>query len=475
MVFLNSGNSKLALVIGINYNDSSTAKLNGCINDTYKIIDFLKFKCGYQDDNIVCLTDDTDIKPTKNNILNSIREFVEKAQSGNFKELWFSYSGHGSYISAYAAEETDGQDEALVPLDYKDNGLISDNDIYSQLVEPLPSDCCLFSIVDACHSGTSLDLPFVYRVDGGLQKNNNNTPQANVIKLSGCRDNQTSADAYINNKFQGALTFTFIKTLNDLNFNLTPRQLAKRVKSYLNNNKFNQIPTITLSRDSTLDELIIGSNNNERNINIFMEGDSWCRDESSWNIYSVDENKLIYQENKRFYINNEKVNYPLYLVDGTYILIFHDTYGDGGVKGNIKFLNSGVKIKEFYFNSGSYKSLEFKIDNKNDVEPVNVIKNIDYEVSCDYYGIQESSWNVVDNLNNNIFNNDNKFSTSNEIIKLSGKINSGNYRLKLIDTYGDGGISAKIKIDGVEVLNYQWMNMDWNNTNGYLKFIDFSV
>ena len=48
---------------------------------------------------------------------------------------------------------------------------------------------------------------------------------------------------------------------------------------------------------------------------------------------------------------NEKVNYKCKLDDGTYIMIFYDSYGDGGVKGNIKFINSGVELKDFVFSS----------------------------------------------------------------------------------------------------------------------------
>ena len=73
MSFLNSGNNKCGLIIGINYVNDMDAKLNGCINDTKRITNFLKTRCGYQDENIQIITDDTTIKPTKNNIINAIK------------------------------------------------------------------------------------------------------------------------------------------------------------------------------------------------------------------------------------------------------------------------------------------------------------------------------------------------------------------------------------------------------------------
>ena len=69
MSFLGSDSKKLALIIGINYTGKN-GELRGCITDTQKIINMLKTRCGYNDSQIILLTDETPIKPTKTNILN---------------------------------------------------------------------------------------------------------------------------------------------------------------------------------------------------------------------------------------------------------------------------------------------------------------------------------------------------------------------------------------------------------------------
>ena len=56
MSFLGTSNTKLALVIGINYTGKN-GELRGCINDTQKIINTLKTRCGYKDSQIILLTD----------------------------------------------------------------------------------------------------------------------------------------------------------------------------------------------------------------------------------------------------------------------------------------------------------------------------------------------------------------------------------------------------------------------------------
>ena len=67
-----------------------------------------------------------------------------------------------------------------------------------------------------------------------------------------------------------------------------------------------------------------------------------------------------------------------------------------------------------------------------------------FQINCDYYGVNESSWNIVDSLGHNVFAYDRKFFKSNEnqIVKL--QLDTGNYKLKCKDNYGDGGITGII-------------------------------
>ena len=476
MSFLNTSQSKAALVIGINYTGHERGVLRGCINDTEKIIKFLKTRCGYTDDNIILLTDETENKPTKQNILNGLNNLAEKSKE--CKELWFSYSGHGSYLYSNSNDpESDYKDEALVPLDYQTAGLIRDDTIYNNLVKKIPTDCKLFSIVDACHSGTSLDLPYVYRVDTGIKVNRPEENICHAVKISGCRDNQTSADAYINGKFQGALTFAFIKTMEDFNYNFTSKQIVRRLKNYLNSNNYPQIPTLSLSKTSLLNELIMGDNKYEEpNINIYLKGDNWCKDESSWNLYSFNQNSLIFDKNKRFYMKNEEVNFKLNLDTGRYILIFHDSYGDGGITGNIKYINNNLLIKNLNFSSGTYKSIEFEVVNENSVQSLEEEeKEVNINIKGDYYVKYESSFNILDRLGSNIFSKDIKFTSSNETKNLNCKLKQGKYKLKCIDTYGDGGMEGNIKQNNKTLLIFNWNNLNWQENNGFLKYFEFEV
>ena len=60
-------------------------------------------------------------------------------------------------------DEDDGYDETLVPVDYGSAGQIRDDDLYDNLVCAVPSGASLVALMDCCHSGSVLDLPYKYR------------------------------------------------------------------------------------------------------------------------------------------------------------------------------------------------------------------------------------------------------------------------------------------------------------------------
>lgn len=88
---------------------------------------------------------------------------VQGCQAGD--SLVFHYSGHGSQQRNDTGDEIDGYDETLCPVDYQTQGMIVDDEINATIVRPLPLGVKLHAIVDACHSGTVLDLPFLCRME----------------------------------------------------------------------------------------------------------------------------------------------------------------------------------------------------------------------------------------------------------------------------------------------------------------------
>ena len=90
----------------------------------------------------------------------SLSWLVEGCRAGD--SLVFYFSVHGLRQPDFNNDEHDGYDETICPVDFMEEGMILDNDINSTIVWPLPKGVTLHAIVDACHSGTILDLVHVY-------------------------------------------------------------------------------------------------------------------------------------------------------------------------------------------------------------------------------------------------------------------------------------------------------------------------
>lgn len=230
--------TKYGLLIGINYTGTAD-QLYGCINDVMNVQIFLQSHLGYND--FVMLTDDTPVKPTRENILNQINILVRKLKSGD--EAWVHFSGHGTLVRDGNRDEESGYDCCFCPIDHNNRLFISDDVIRSNLVQRVPYGVKLYVVLDACHSGTGVDLRHKYDDSSYLINQKNVKPQTyvpsewllrqtsyefkkyprtkgEVYGISGCQDHEESGDVYIENDkmYGGVLTSTMLSVLrsNDL-------------------------------------------------------------------------------------------------------------------------------------------------------------------------------------------------------------------------------------------------------------------
>lgn len=270
---------KKALLVGINYIDTPY-ELNGCINDVKNVSTFLTENCRFSSSNIKLLSDETSEKPTRLNIENRIKWLAENNLPGDI--LVFHYSGHGGNIIDRNRDETDGRDETLIPLDFDTAGEITDDWLFENLVSKIPNDVTLWCFLDACHSGTAIDLKHNYQstckyLKGSVippnltykkeewtdsfsysrERSRENIMGGNVCLFSGCQDREKSADAFINNTGQGAFTFCLLETLkNNLqegtlrfkNGTLKLRNILKEINCRLDCKGFTQNTQISLNK-----------------------------------------------------------------------------------------------------------------------------------------------------------------------------------------------------------------------------------
>lgn len=252
-----------SLLIGINY-IGTTSELSNCLNDLEHITgQLLSPKLHIKNESMIVMTDHaygTTLYPTKKNIFTQFKNFVDRANQT--KRGYFFYSGHGSYLRDTNGDEADKRDEALVPIDYDDYGMITDDEVFDAIVRNLQPDVKVTATIDACHSGTIMDLPFKWREDGKCTMEHKFSEGElasfpDIVMLSGCKDTQTSSDGGVvegSPKGAGAMNAAYMKTLKQYNYKVTYRQLLQGVRKLLKAGGYTQEPELSSTRLLNLDD-----------------------------------------------------------------------------------------------------------------------------------------------------------------------------------------------------------------------------
>ena len=209
-----------------------------------RLSSWIQDKCYFKDDDITKLYGE---HATRKNIEEELISMVEFAHMNKDAELWFSYSGHGSKY--FSMTEKDFQNEVLCPSDYLTKGFITDDWLKKEFIDCLPVDCKLFVLMDCCHSGSNMDLPYylhdhVVRLRDFEGYPYHDSPK--VVKFSGCMDSQVSMDYFNRNmrEFQGAFTNSFIQSHSNKSMTLT----VEDINDHLSNQNFKQISELSLSQ-----------------------------------------------------------------------------------------------------------------------------------------------------------------------------------------------------------------------------------
>jgi hypothetical protein len=269
-----------AILVGINKYKMANSDLSGCVNDVTNIRDSLIKFFGFTIDDIRVITDE---RATKKAIMERLTWLVKGAKAGD--RLLFHFSGHGSQVRDRDGDELkDKMDEILCPHDMNWDGTYIVDDELRKIFAGLPKGCALEVLLDSCHSGTGTrellglaqlppeqsfkprflpppadilcrvddDLPTQHLLRGNMSLNApRSAPSAlpeYLVLFSGCADNQTSADAIIGGKYNGAFTYYFCKHLRDVKGKITRADLLKRVRASLKHEDFDQVPQLEASK-----------------------------------------------------------------------------------------------------------------------------------------------------------------------------------------------------------------------------------
>lgn len=233
--------SRRAVLVGCTY-PGTKQRLHGPINDVKCLYDMLTQKLGFRASDIRVLHDasDDDIIPshataTRKNIVQAIAWLVR----GDASTLFFSFSGHGDRRLDLSADEIDGYDEILLPTDHATQGGISDDELYDILACRVPKGASLHALIDACHSGTILDLPVRVVSPQNLAWRSVTrgasypSPGARVVQISASEDHQVARDGISANIRIGAATYCFTQAILTHGTTQTYAQLIKHMATAL--------------------------------------------------------------------------------------------------------------------------------------------------------------------------------------------------------------------------------------------------
>jgi hypothetical protein len=247
--------ARKALLVGINRYPDPANELRGCVNDVLLMRETLERHYGFTDPGGVRVL--TDRRATTAAILEGLAWLVDGAAPGD--SMVFHYSGHGSQVPDRNGDEQDGLDEILCPYDLEWEHPLTDDDL-AAAVAPIPKGALLTVILDCCHSGTGLRepsrngsgtrhrfLPHLMGPDNILRpvrRFGTSITKTGAVLIAACRDDQTSADAYIDGKYRGAHTWYLCRSLREADWNPTYRNLASDTGAALSRAGFAQVPQL---------------------------------------------------------------------------------------------------------------------------------------------------------------------------------------------------------------------------------------
>ena len=221
-----------ALLVGINQYPNPSNELRGCVNDVLDMEHYIaETHKVYAKENIKKLTDQ---QATKQAIVQQIKWLLADASAGD--SLLFHYSGHGAQVPTQnRLLEKDGLDEIICPYDFDGSPATTLKDKeFAALFATIPKDVHFVWISDSCHAEDLSREPlmdnaanemrdrYFHGLNPAMSKASNSQIAAglapiaqplNGALLSACASHELSADAIINNRFNGAFTYYLIQNL----------------------------------------------------------------------------------------------------------------------------------------------------------------------------------------------------------------------------------------------------------------------
>lgn len=187
----------------------------------------------------------TNEKATYKGITSALNDFIQKSMKGDIVYLHFSCHGQPveDGLNGMAKDESDGWDEALVPIDagkvygtgYKGEKHLTDDELngyFTALRKKIGPSGMLYVAMDACHAGTMSRGESIRGTNEGLTRSGvtYNPPRDNqkhftvaksadmspVLFIEACQSYERNTEVRIKGKEYGALSYNIWQTLKGM-------------------------------------------------------------------------------------------------------------------------------------------------------------------------------------------------------------------------------------------------------------------
>ncbi|KAI8324205.1 hypothetical protein GQ54DRAFT_240160, partial [Martensiomyces pterosporus] len=161
--------SKYALIIGINYYFHKYSQQSN-INSAHTFRTLVTTQYGYPESNVTLLSDDQSdphAKPTKANIINSIRKLVKGLRPND--SVFFYFCGFSRLPVQLTTEKSKVLGDIrricgdyILPSDFEREGAIESSYLHRKFVRQLPKSTRLTAVMNCPLGDTGFEVPYKY-------------------------------------------------------------------------------------------------------------------------------------------------------------------------------------------------------------------------------------------------------------------------------------------------------------------------
>lgn len=244
------------LLVGINRYPAPNALL-GCVNDVSSIKEFLMADFGFQGAAFMTILDE---EATTARILEGLKWLVGTPAGGR---AYFHYSGHGAQVPTGDPRDPSALFQVICPVDFDwSMGRMITDKQFVAIFKDMAKGVKFYWGSDSCHSGgLDRELSRVLTLHPRYMRPTPRIAESIAIAnskgiscerafvggaidvgfLSGCRSDQTSADAFIGGAPCGAFTYYMVKVMRE-NPGKTLDELASIMRNKLSAAGYSQQP-----------------------------------------------------------------------------------------------------------------------------------------------------------------------------------------------------------------------------------------